>query len=221
MIPEAARHGLDALDRDERELRVRGREPLVSQERVGNAPAVVELANQVLGGHDHIVEEYLAELFIADYGLDWSDPDAWAVQIDQQKADAGLPRLSIGIGAQERVHPIRMMRPCRPDLMSAHREMIACKGRARGKAGKIGAGAGLGITLRPDHSPRDDGRQMLRLLRRRSELHQNGADVIEALRRHLRRADAPQLLRHDDLLVEGGAHSAKLLRPMRRDPAFA
>ena len=45
--------------------------------------------------------------------------------------------------------------------------------------------------------------------------------MIETLHRQMRRADARQLLRHDDLLVERGAHSAILLGPVRRDPALA
>src|SRR5262245_35890398 len=37
----------------------------------------------------------------------------------------------------------------------------------------------------------------------------------------MRSADARQLFRHDDLFVERGAHSAILLGPVGRDPAFA
>src|SRR5262249_62420772 len=43
----------------------------------------------------------------------------------------------------------------------------------------------------------------------------------ETLKRQMRRADARHLLGHDELFVERGAHSAILLRPVRRDPAFA
>src|SRR5262249_57663971 len=62
---------------------------------------------------------------------------------------------------------------------------------------------------------------MLRLLRLGPKLHEDRTDVIETLRRQLRCANARQLLRNDDLLVERGAHSAIALRPMRRDPTFA
>src|SRR6187399_2344208 len=114
-----------------------------------------------------------------------------------------------------------MMRPGGPDLLPPHHEMIALQHCAGRKAGKVGACARLGIALRPDHSTRNDGRQMLRLLCVGPELHQDRADVIEALCRQLRRANARQLLRHDDLFVEGGTHAAMLPRPMRCDPAFA
>ena len=121
----SARHRLDALERHQRELRVRGRQALVSQQRIGDAPAIMQFSDQVFGRHDDIVEEYLAELVIARDRLDRPDPDAWAVQIDQQEADAGVPRLGLRIGAHQRVHPVRMMRPGGPDLVPPHHEMIA------------------------------------------------------------------------------------------------
>src|SRR6516165_2315897 len=62
---------------------------------------------------------------------------------------------------------------------------------------------------------------MVRLLGGGPELHEDGADMIEALNRQMRRADARHLLGHDELLVERGAHPAVLLGPVRRDPAFA
>src|SRR5262245_8198906 len=99
----------------------------MSQQRICDAPAVVQLADQVFDGDDDIVEKYLAELLIAHDRLDRSDPDAWAVQINQQETDAGVPRLGLRIGAHEREHPIRMMCPGRPNLMPAHHEMIAFK----------------------------------------------------------------------------------------------
>jgi hypothetical protein len=181
----------------------------------------MQFSDQVFGWHDHIVEEHLAEFIIARDRLDRPDPDAWAVQIKQQEADAGLPRLRLRIGAYEREHPVRMMRPGGPDLLPSHHEMIALQRCAGRKAGKVGACARLGIALRPDHSTRNDGRQMLRLLCVGPELHQDRADVIETLRRQLRCANARQLLRHDDLFVEGGTHAAMLPGPMRCDPAFA
>src|SRR6516225_1291039 len=191
------------------------------QQRICDTPAIVQFSHQILGGHRDVVEEHLAELLIARDGPDRPDPDARTVQIDQQEADPGLPRLRLRIGAHQREHPVGMMRPGRPDLVPAHHEPIAlqsCPGR---EAGKIGARPRLGVALGPDRGAGKDRRQMLRLLGGGSELHEDGADVIEALRGQLWRADARKLLRHDDLLVEGRAHAAVLDGPMRRDPAFA
>src|SRR6202022_4100484 len=102
----------------------------------------------------------------------------------------------------------RVMRPGGPDLMSSHHEMIALQGCAGRKAGKVRARARLGIALCPDHCARNEGRQMLRLLCDGPELHEDGADVIETLSRQMRCANARQLLRHDDLFIERGAHPA-------------
>src|SRR5262245_65862038 len=113
-----------------------------------------------------------------------------------------------------------MMSPGGPDLLPPHDEMIAFERCAGGKTGEVGARARLGVALCPDHGARNDGRQMLRLLRLGPELHEDGANVIETLRRQLRCANARQLLRHDDLLVERSAHSAVAFGPMRRDPTL-
>src|SRR6516162_9368341 len=87
------------------------------------------------------------------------------------------------VGAHQREHPIRIVCPGSPDLLPVHHEMIALERRAGRKAREIGAGAGLRIALRPDHRPRNDRRQVLRLLRFGAELDQGRADVIEPLRR--------------------------------------
>src|SRR5262249_13158768 len=96
----------------------------MSQQRICDAPALVQLANQVFGGDDDIVEKYLAELLIAHDRLDRSDPDAWAVQINQQETDAGVARLGLRIRAHQREHPVRVMCPRRPNLVPAYHEMI-------------------------------------------------------------------------------------------------
>src|ERR1700736_175455 len=113
-----------------------------------------------------------------------------------------------------------MMRPGRPDLVAAHHEMIALQGRAAHEAREIRAGARLGIALRPDHRSHQNGRQMLRLLGGGSKFHEDRADMIEALRRQRRRADARELLRHDDLFIQRGTHSAVLGGPMGRNPTL-
>jgi len=71
----------------------------MSQQSICDAPAIMQFSDQVFGWHDHIVEEHLAEFIIARDRLDRPDLDAWAVQIKQQEADAGLPRLRLRIGA--------------------------------------------------------------------------------------------------------------------------
>src|SRR5215468_9808717 len=191
------------------------------EQGIGNAPAIVQLSDHVFGGHDDVVEKNLAELLISHDRLDRPDPDAWAVQINQQKTDAGVARLGLRIGAHQREHPVRMMCPGRPDLLPAHHEVVALKHCPGRKAREVGARTGLGIALRPYHGARDDGRQMLGLLGGGPELHEDRANMIEALNREMRRVNARHLLGHDQLLVERGAHPAILFGPVRCDPAFA
>ena len=215
------RHGLDAVERDQGELRIGVAEPLVAEQRIGDAPAVVDLADQVLGRHHHVVEEHLAELVVARDGADRPDADARALEVEQQEADAGMARLRLRVGAHQREHPLRMMPPGGPDLLPVHHEVVALQRRAGRETREIGAGARLRIALRPDHRAVEDRRQVPGLLRRGAELDQDRADVMQPLRRQVRRADPRQLLGHDDLLVERRAHAAVLLRPVRRDPALA
>src|SRR5262245_55717353 len=68
-----ARHRLDALERHQRELRVRGRQALMSQQRICDAPTVMQLSDQVFDGNDDVVEKYLAELLVAHDRLDRSE----------------------------------------------------------------------------------------------------------------------------------------------------
>src|SRR5947199_3000867 len=60
-----ARHGLDALECHQRELRIRTRQPLVSQQCICDAPTIIELTDQIFSWHHDIIEEHLAELVIA------------------------------------------------------------------------------------------------------------------------------------------------------------
>ena len=171
-------------------------------------------------GYDDAVEEHLGEFIVAGDGLDRPDPDARTVQVDQQETDAGVPRLGLRIRADQREHPVRVMAPGGPDFLPLHHEMVALQRGARRKAGKVGAGAGFGIALSPDHRAGDDWRQMLCLLLVVAELHDDRTNVIEALDRQMRRAEPRQFLDHDDLFVERGAHAAVMLGPMRCDPPF-
>ena len=100
--PGRARHRPDAIERHQDELRIGGRQPLMPQQGIGDAPAFVELSDQIFGRHNNIVEEYLAEFVVAGDRLDRPDPDAGAVQIDQEEADAGMARLRLRVGADQR-----------------------------------------------------------------------------------------------------------------------
>ena len=62
---ELARELLDLVQRVLRVLGAAGEEPLEAEQRLGDRPALVELADQVVARHAHVVEEHLAELLLA------------------------------------------------------------------------------------------------------------------------------------------------------------
>ena len=74
MIPDARAIVLMRSSAVKRELRVRGAKPLVPKQRIGDAPAIVQFADQVLGRNDDIVEEHLAEFVVVRDRLDRPDP---------------------------------------------------------------------------------------------------------------------------------------------------
>ena len=88
-------------------------------------PTAVYFANQVVRRYADIVEKHFAEFFIVGDGFD--RPDGYAVggQIDQDHANAGLFAWRVLVGADKRVHPMRMMRPSGPDLTSVDHKIIA------------------------------------------------------------------------------------------------
>ena len=130
-----ARHRLDALQRDQR--RIAG-----SRCRYVRGPAAhwrcashrCSLPIRFSAGTTTSSKKHLGELVVARDRLDRPDLDSRAVQIDQQEADAGVPRLRLRIGAHQREHPVRMMRPGGPDLVALDHEMVAFQRRAGRKA---------------------------------------------------------------------------------------
>src|SRR5581483_11615812 len=88
------------------------------------------------------------------------------------------------------------------------------------QAAQIGAGAGLGITLRPDRLAGARFMQMLRLLLGGAVFDEDRADMGETLVRQIGRADAGQFFDQDHLLYRRCVDAAMFLRPMRRGPAL-
>jgi hypothetical protein len=62
---------------------------------LGVGPALVLLADQLVGRHLDVVEEHLVDLVLAIHRDDRPHGDAGALHVDQQEADAGL-RLAFG-----------------------------------------------------------------------------------------------------------------------------
>src|SRR5262249_36935950 len=96
--------------------------------------------------------------------------------------------------------------------------MIAAVFRARAETGQIGAGAGLGESLRPDLVGVQDARQVLRLLGVGAPVDDRRADEIEPHARQNWGARGSVFLVPDHALDDRGAAAAVLLRPRNPDP---
>src|SRR5262249_59837606 len=81
----------------------------------------------------------------------------------EEIADALVPR-RLGIAAHEEIDPVGEVRARRPHFLAVDHEVIALVLRARGEAGQIGAGAGLGVALAPDVLAAQDAGEVAPLL---------------------------------------------------------
>ena len=79
---------------------------LVRERRVGDRPAVVQLADELVVGHEHLVEEHLVELGVARDLHERPHLDAGRLHVDDEVGDALVLR-RVGVGAGEADPPPR------------------------------------------------------------------------------------------------------------------
>ena len=137
------------LQRVLRPARAADAEALEAEQRLGHGPAVVQLADERVARHAHVVEEHLAELLVAGEVADRAQRDARRLQVHQQEADA-LLLLRRLVGAHQQVDVRRVVGERGPDLLAVDDEVIAVEHRGGLQAREIGAGVGLGVALAPD-----------------------------------------------------------------------
>ena len=188
------------------------------QQGIGEPPAAVHLADQIVGRNPYVVEEELADLVLAGQIQNRTHRDARRVEIDDQTAQPAMFRRA-GIGAHQGKHPLRVMSPGLPDLVAVDDEVIAVETRGCFHRREVGSRIGFGIALRPFHLGAQNSGQMVRLLRFGPEIGDDRPDEIEPHGNQHRHPDPDHLLGQDELLVERCPHSADLSRPVRRDPA--
>jgi hypothetical protein len=153
-------------------------EALELQQRLGHAPARVLLADALVHGHTHPIEENLAEHVPAVDATDGPHADAGAAHVHQQEADAGL-RPCLGVGAHQAEHHVGVLRVGGPDLGAGDDVVVALAHRPRAQRGQVRARIGLRVALAPPLPAAGDGRQVGRLLRRRTVARQHRADHVE------------------------------------------
>src|SRR5204863_5993064 len=132
----------------------------------GVGPALVLLADELVGRHLDVVEPDLVDLVLAVHGDDRPHRDAWALHVDEQEADAGL-RLAVARGAHEAEDPVAVLAERGPGLLAVDDVLVAaplCLGLQRSE---VGARAGLAVALAPpDFAALDAGQEALLLLGR-------------------------------------------------------
>ena len=126
----------------------------------------------------------------------------------------------VGVGANQDEDPVGRGRVRRPDLLAVDHVLLAVANGCSLQRCEVGAGVGLGESLRPEHVTLGDLVEEEILLFLRPGRHDRRADPVDI---HVLRAawlpDRPHLLRQDGRLPGGLPAAAVLGRPRGRKPA--
>ena len=163
-------------------------------------PALSALAQEVLAGHDDVLEEQLAELRVTGDLRHRSHLHARRLHIDDQEGDPPMPRLR-WLGAREHAAPPRVLAPGGPRLLAADHELVARGHSARTQRPQVRSGIRLREALAPDLLRGEDRRDIACPLGVVAERQQRGTDHVETDDvGELGRAGGRQFLVDDDLL---------------------
>ena len=197
----------------------RGGTPLVSQRVHRDLPPIAALTEEVLLGHDDVVEEELAELRVAGDLGHGPQLDAGRAHVHDQHRDAAVRGHGL-IGAGEHPAPARELAPGHPRLLSAEDEVVIALDGARAQRREVRPGLGLGEPLAPDLLGREDRRHVTAPLLVRAEAQQRWAEDVEPDDvDELRGAGSGELLIDDDLFGGRPATAPELARPRASDVA--
>jgi hypothetical protein len=190
----------------------------VAEQIFGDIPALVFLADEVLGRHPDIVEKHLVQMMAAVDRNDRTHRDARRLHVDQQERDALLPPLRRGVGAHQAKAPIGMMRGRGPDLLAVDDVIVAVMPCRRLQRSEVRACPRLGKALAPPIVDIGGPRQKSALLFGGAELDQYRADHRDVERRYLRRRRQLVFLEKDHALDRRPAGAAIFARPVERSP---
>ena len=107
-----------------RDADARDADTLVAEQVFGVAPALVFFADDILGGHAHVVEKHFVEMMFAVDGVYRAYGEARRFRIDQQIGNAAL-LLAFGAGAHQAKHPVGVMRARGPDFLPVDDIVVA------------------------------------------------------------------------------------------------
>ena len=193
----------------------------MSQRPVGHPPALVERADEVLGGHPGVVEEDLVEVQVVliACGRERASDDPREVSRDHQGADA-LVFGRVWISANKSEQHVGVVGSGRPHLLPVDHEAVPVAVGTGAQRSQIGAGTGLAHAKRRRQLGAQDRHRPPPLLLRRSERDQRRGDDADALRveREID-ASAGQLLLMDILLQQRGVSPTELRWVSGQQPA--
>ncbi len=149
--------------------------------------------------------------------VDRREGEALRARRHQDDRDALVLR-RVGIGARREPDPVGVVGVGGVALLPVDHVLVAVAHGARRERGEIGARAGLGVAHAEEQLALHDAGQQLRLLLRRSVLHQRRSDRVDGDDRE-RRARAIGLVPEDELLDRRAALAAVLARPADPQPA--
>jgi hypothetical protein len=189
----------------------------VREQVLGVRPALVLLADQLVGGDLDVVEEDFVDLVRAVERDDRPHRDPRALHVDQQEADPGLG-LALVARADETEDPVAELAERRPRLLAVDDVLVAAALGARLQRREVRPRSRLAVALAPPHlAARDAGQEPLLLLGS-AERHDHRRDHHRPERDDARRAGERELLLEQVLLDGVPARAAELLRPAPAQP---
>ena len=113
-------------------------------------------ADDVVVGHEHVVEEHLVEHRRAGRFAQRTHLDAFGLHVDDDRGDAGVLR-RVGVRAHGREPALAVLGAARPHLLAGDLPTAVDARRTRADAGRVGAGVGLAEELAPHVLPLERG----------------------------------------------------------------
>src|SRR5699024_3684765 len=108
-----------------RQLRTTKKETLESEQSLGDSPAFVDVADQIVLRHLNIIKEDFTKFLVPCDIFNWSDSDAGGFQINQQETYALLLAFNLRFGTRQHEYVCCILRQRGPDLLTIDDPVIA------------------------------------------------------------------------------------------------
>ena len=142
----------------------------VRKQMLSNRPPLARIADDIGGRNTDVVIDHFIGFMQAVYQMDGPYRDARRIQRNQKE---GYAKLLLGLirRAGQQKYPVGHMRLGGPELPAIDDPFVALQLSPRRQAREVRPSTGFRITLCPNVLTREHARQMERLLRIRTERH--------------------------------------------------